>query len=96
MKDKQADSVPVRGYMEAHELIKELLEGKTLYRIHKFGSEDESDFEVETLVCEKGKDDIHFYTYGWGSALGYPEDRVIHLLAHPEQWTINNPVIPQP
>lgn len=67
------------------ELIKALLEGKTLVRYGELS-------EKETFNCEWGSDGKPFFWMnGWGSALGTSRDRIMSLLENPEQWEVELP-----
>lgn len=61
------------------QLIDALKAGKTLVRVKNadVGMQQELEYENGCLFC-----------YGWGSALGLPEDRLKYIVKNPESWSV--------
>lgn len=72
-------------------LIDALLNGKTLEKNCAAPASGFYDrrYMIQTLSCETyDTGHKHFYVWGWGSAFGRVEDRIMEVLNAPERWQI--------
>jgi hypothetical protein len=74
-------------------LITALLNGKELEKHHAEYESPWYDNQVSGLRCyfsEYNGGEMFFEIWGWGSAFGKPEDRVIDVMRNPEKWDVRN------
>lgn len=72
-------------------LLTALLNGKELEKHHTDKDSPWYDNQVSGLRCPIAEYDgrVHFEMWGWGTAYGNAEDRVLEIIKNPEKWDVS-------
>ncbi len=74
------------------ELIKALQEGKTLYKFHHEDPDCKETLTWKVHICKDDNCEVGIHQilnyFGWGSANGNLNDRIMDLINYPEKWRV--------